>query len=177
VTDLLLNGYKESGLRVCVSTSNKPQIRTRPYPDFLHGAFSAISFAFMTILMSGINMYSMALVMKVVLGKPELQHLAFFPGSRHLRGSGRPAVCNFQEILIWAGALLVPILGMIEESDAADPNQLRTVTEPRSVHGLDGLVMGVTTLPTKDKCQRYQEPISWGGVVACVFVVLNIMLW
>src|ERR1700757_831590 len=31
-------------------------------------ALSAVSFAFMTILMSGINMYSMALVMKVVLG-------------------------------------------------------------------------------------------------------------
>src|SRR5438874_9478449 len=29
---------------------------------------AAISFAFMTVLMSGINMYSMALVMKVVLG-------------------------------------------------------------------------------------------------------------
>src|SRR5256886_14716555 len=31
-------------------------------------AMSAVSFAFMTVLMSGINMYSMALVMKVVLG-------------------------------------------------------------------------------------------------------------
>src|SRR5450755_2879682 len=29
---------------------------------------SAVSFAFMTVLMSGINMYSMALVLKVVLG-------------------------------------------------------------------------------------------------------------
>src|SRR5512135_3478214 len=31
-------------------------------------ALAAISFGFMTVLMSGINMYSMALVMKVVLG-------------------------------------------------------------------------------------------------------------
>src|SRR5476651_102354 len=31
-------------------------------------ALSAVSFAFMTVLMSGVNMYSMALVMKVVLG-------------------------------------------------------------------------------------------------------------
>jgi len=31
-------------------------------------ALSGISFAFMTVLMSGINMYAMALVMKVVLG-------------------------------------------------------------------------------------------------------------
>src|SRR5580658_6516156 len=31
-------------------------------------ALSAVTFAFMTVLMSGINMYSMALVLKVVLG-------------------------------------------------------------------------------------------------------------
>src|SRR3954465_1114850 len=31
-------------------------------------AFAAVTFGFMTVLMSGINMYSMALVMKVVLG-------------------------------------------------------------------------------------------------------------
>src|SRR5436305_120981 len=31
-------------------------------------ALSAVSFAFMTILMSGINMYSMALVMRIILG-------------------------------------------------------------------------------------------------------------
>jgi SSS family solute:Na+ symporter len=49
--------------------------RTHSVPGYLklrYGessrALSAISFAFMTVLMSGINMYSMALVMKVVLG-------------------------------------------------------------------------------------------------------------
>jgi SSS family solute:Na+ symporter len=49
--------------------------RTNSVPGYLHlrygdgaRALSAVSFAFMTILMSGINMYSMALVMKVVLG-------------------------------------------------------------------------------------------------------------
>src|SRR4051794_20143026 len=31
-------------------------------------SFAAISFAFMTVLMSGINMYAMALVMKAILG-------------------------------------------------------------------------------------------------------------
>jgi solute:Na+ symporter, SSS family len=51
------------------------------------------------------------------------------------------------------------------------------VTKPRNVRELEGLVMGVTTLPTKDKCHWYQEPIFWGGVVAVVFVVLNIALW
>jgi SSS family solute:Na+ symporter len=51
------------------------------------------------------------------------------------------------------------------------------VTKPRSVHELEGLVMGATTLPAKDKCHWYHEPIFWGGVVAVVFVVLNIALW
>src|ERR1700759_2833234 len=49
--------------------------RVNSVPGYLHLRFgdgarllSAVSFAFMTILMSGVNMYSMALVMKVVLG-------------------------------------------------------------------------------------------------------------
>src|SRR5437868_12403963 len=49
--------------------------KTHSVPGYLKLRFgessrtlSAISFAFMTVLMSGINMYSMALVMKVVLG-------------------------------------------------------------------------------------------------------------
>jgi SSS family solute:Na+ symporter len=76
--------------------------KTYSVPGYLHlrfgnptRAFSAVSFAFMTILMSGINMYSMALVMKVVLG-PELQHLGFFPGGRYLCGRGRIAVGYIQ---------------------------------------------------------------------------------
>jgi SSS family solute:Na+ symporter len=49
--------------------------RTHSVPGYLKlrfgepsRALSAVTFAFMTVLMSGINMYSMALVMKVVLG-------------------------------------------------------------------------------------------------------------
>src|SRR5947199_8109126 len=49
--------------------------RTHSVPEYLKlrfgessRALSAVSFAFMTVLMSGINMYSMALVMQVVLG-------------------------------------------------------------------------------------------------------------
>src|SRR5579871_6144488 len=49
--------------------------RTHSVPGYLQlrygseaSGLSGISFAFMTVLMSGINMYSMALVMKVVLG-------------------------------------------------------------------------------------------------------------
>ena len=80
---------------------------------------SAISFAFMTVLMSGINMYSMALVMKVVLGWDI--HFSIWVSSITVAvyvglGGLRSAIFNevLQFILIWAGALLIPILGLIE---------------------------------------------------------------
>jgi SSS family solute:Na+ symporter len=50
-------------------------------------------------------------------------------------------------------------------------------TQPRPVVELEGLVMGATVLPPKEKGRWYQEPLFWGGVVASVFVVLNILLW
>jgi solute:Na+ symporter, SSS family len=80
---------------------------------------SAVSFAFMTVLMSGINMYSMALVMKVVLGWDI--HFSIWVSSITVAvyvglGGLRSAIFNevLQFILIWAGALLIPILGLIE---------------------------------------------------------------
>jgi SSS family solute:Na+ symporter len=82
-------------------------------------ALSAVSFAFMTVLMSGINMYSMALVMKVVLGWN--LNFSIWVSSITVAlyvalGGLRSAIYNevLQFILIWLGALLVPILGLIE---------------------------------------------------------------
>ncbi|MFZ0910978.1 MAG: sodium:solute symporter family protein [Candidatus Acidiferrales bacterium] len=82
-------------------------------------ALAAVSFAFMTVLMSGINMYSMALVMKVVLGWDI--HFSIWVSSLTVAvyvalGGLRSAIFNevLQFILIWAGALLIPILGLIE---------------------------------------------------------------
>ncbi len=82
-------------------------------------ALAAVSFAFMTVLMSGINMYSMALVMKVVLGWDI--HFSIWVSSITVAiyvalGGLRSAIFNevLQFILIWAGALLIPILGLIE---------------------------------------------------------------
>jgi SSS family solute:Na+ symporter len=51
---------------VCKTHSVPGYLKLR-YGDGARG-LSAVCFAFMTVLMSGINMYSMALVMKVVLG-------------------------------------------------------------------------------------------------------------
>ena len=82
-------------------------------------ALSAISFAFMTVLMSGINMYAMALVLKVVLGWDI--NFSIWVSSITVAvyvtlGGLRSAIFNevLQFILIWAGALLIPILGLIE---------------------------------------------------------------
>jgi SSS family solute:Na+ symporter len=51
------------------------------------------------------------------------------------------------------------------------------VTKPRPASELEGLVMGASAIPTSEPGRWYQEPIFWGGVIAVVFVVLNIVLW
>ncbi len=80
---------------------------------------SAVTFGFMTVLMSGINMYAMALVMKVVLGWDI--HFSIWVSSITVMvyvvlGGLLSAIFNevLQFVLIWLGALLVPILGLIE---------------------------------------------------------------
>ena len=82
-------------------------------------AISSISFALMTVLMSGINMYAMAVVMKVVLGWN--MHFSIWVSAGTVAvyvalGGLRSAIFNevLQFFLIWAGALLIPILGLIE---------------------------------------------------------------
>jgi solute:Na+ symporter, SSS family len=100
--------------------------KTHSVPGYLKLRFgepsrtlSSVSFAFMTVLMSGINMYSMALVMKVVLGWDI--NLSIWVSSITVAvyvalGGLRSAIFNevLQFVLIWAGALLIPILGLVE---------------------------------------------------------------
>jgi solute:Na+ symporter, SSS family len=100
--------------------------RTHSVPGYLKLRFgessrtlSAVSFAAMTLLMSGTNMYSMALVMKVVLGWDI--HFSIWVSSLTVAiyvalGGLRSAIFNevLQFILIWAGAALIPIMGLIE---------------------------------------------------------------
>src|SRR5215813_8591646 len=90
-------------------------------------ALSSISFAFMTVLMSGINMYSMALVLKIVLGwniNVSILISSVTVAIYVALGGLRSAIFNevLQFILIWAGALPIPILGLIE---AGGPTGLR----------------------------------------------------
>src|SRR6202522_360528 len=100
--------------------------KTHSVPGYLQLRFgeaarglSAISFALMTILMSGVNMYAMALVMKTVLGWNITFSIWVGAGTVALYvmlGGLRSAIINevLQFVLIWAGAAMIPILGLIE---------------------------------------------------------------
>jgi SSS family solute:Na+ symporter len=100
--------------------------KTHSVPGYLKLRFgessrtlSAISFAMMTVLMSGINMYSMALVMKVVLGWDinfSILVSSITVAIYVTLGGLRSAIFNevLQFILIWAGSLLIPVLGLVD---------------------------------------------------------------
>ncbi len=80
---------------------------------------SAVSFALMTVLMSGVNMFAMAEVMRVVLGWDlnfSIVVSSLAVAAYVALGGLRSAIFNevLQFVLIWAGALLVPILGLVE---------------------------------------------------------------
>ncbi len=100
--------------------------RTHSVPGYLKLRYgeearvlSAVSFAVMTILMSGINMYSMAVIMKVILGWNI--HFSIWVSSLTvalyvMAGGLRSAIFNevLQFFLIWLGCLIVPVVGLIE---------------------------------------------------------------
>jgi SSS family solute:Na+ symporter len=82
-------------------------------------ALSAISFGLMTVLMSGINMFAMAKVMNVVLGWD--MDISIWVSSVTVAayvflGGLLSAIFNevLQFVLIWLGALLIAIIGLIE---------------------------------------------------------------
>jgi SSS family solute:Na+ symporter len=93
------------------------------YLDLRYGreasTVAAVSFAIEMILMSGVNMFAMAVVMKVVLGWD--MTFSIFVSSVAVAayvglGGLRSAIFNevLQFVLIWGGALLVPILGLLQ---------------------------------------------------------------
>jgi len=100
--------------------------KTHSVPGYLKLRFgesssmlSAVSFGLMTVFMSGINMYAMAIVMKVVLGWDI--NFSIWVSSLTVMvyvvlGGLLSAIFNevLQFMLIWLGALLIPIIGMIE---------------------------------------------------------------
>lgn len=100
--------------------------KTHSVPGYLQLRFgegarglAAVSFGLMTILMSGVNMYAMAVVMQTVLGWNITFSIwvgAITVAIYVMLGGLRSAIINevLQFVLIWAGAALIPILGLIE---------------------------------------------------------------
>ncbi|MGE5326011.1 MAG: sodium:solute symporter family protein, partial [Deltaproteobacteria bacterium] len=100
--------------------------KTHSVPGYLElrydratSGLSAITFAVMTILMSGVNMYAMAVVLQTILGWNF--HLSIWVSSITVAvyvalGGLYSAIFNevVQFFLIWLGALLIPILGLME---------------------------------------------------------------
>ena len=155
--------------------------KTHSVPGYLQLRFgestrglSAVSFAFMTVLMSGINMYAMALVMKVVLGWNI--HFSIWVSSLTVGvyvalGGLFSAIFNevLQFFLIWFGAMLIPILGLIETG------------------GWKGLIARIhQNYPTGDYTHLWQglghfsaNPmgIHWTGIVLGLGFVISFGYW
>src|ERR1700678_1238012 len=137
-------------------------------------ALSAVSFAFMTILMSGINMYSMAIVMKVVLGWD--LNFSIWVSSITVAvyvalGGLKSAIYNevLQFILIWTGALLVPILGLIEVGGWSNLRQQIATNLGRSDY--------VHLWSTLGHFNTHPMGVNWFGIVFGLGFVVSFGYW
>ncbi|MFY9646506.1 MAG: sodium:solute symporter family protein [Terriglobales bacterium] len=136
-------------------------------------AVSAVSFAFMTVLMSGVNMFAMAKVLQIVLGWDI--HFSIWVSSLTVAiyvtlGGLRSAIFNevLQFFLIWAGALLIPILGLIE---AGGWSQLKLQIAQRTS---DQYIHMWSTLGS---FTNNPMGVNWVGMVFGLGVVLAMGYW
>ena len=137
-------------------------------------ALSGLMFTFMTLFMAGIDMYAMALVLKVVLGWNI--HFSIWVSSITVAiyvalGGLFSAIFNevLQFFLIWLGALLIPILGLIETG------------------GWDGLVARIhQNFPQGDYTHLWRSlgsfadnpmGINWIGIVFGLGFVISFGYW
>src|SRR5208337_440278 len=136
-------------------------------------ALSAICFAFMTVLMSGINMYAMAVVMRVVLGWDI--HFSIWVSSITVAvyvalGGLRSAIFNevLQFFLIWAGALLIPILGLYEAGGWTNLKlQIAQRTSDQYIHLWSGL----------GSFSNNPMGINWVGIVFGLGAIISMGYW
>src|SRR5580704_8613971 len=155
--------------------------KTHSVPGYLHLRFgegaravSAGSFALMTILMSGVNMYAMAVVMQTVLGWNLTFSIWVGAGTVALYvmlGGLRSAIINevLQFVLIWAGAALVPILGLIEAGGWTTLKAQIAVNVGRS----DYTHMWTTLGSFKDNPMG----VHWTGIVFGLGFVISFGYW
>jgi SSS family solute:Na+ symporter len=136
-------------------------------------ALSAISFAFMTVLMSGVNMFAMAKVMQIVLGWDI--NFSIWVSSLTVAiyvtlGGLRSAIFNevLQFFLIWAGVLLVPILGLYEAGGWTNLKlQIAHRASEQYVHMWSGL----------GSFGNNPEGINWIGIVFGLGAVISMGYW
>jgi solute:Na+ symporter, SSS family len=136
-------------------------------------AVSAVSFAFMTVLMSGVNMFAMAKVMQIVLGWDINFSIWISAGTVAIYvalGGLRSAIFNevLQFFLIWAGALLIPILGLYETGGWSNLKlQIAQRASEQYVHMWSGLG-DFTNNPMG---------INWVGIVFGLAAVISMGYW
>src|SRR3989475_6274004 len=136
-------------------------------------ALSAVSFAFMTVLMSGVNMFAMAKVMQIVLGWDI--NFSIWISSLTVAiyvalGGLRSAIFNevLQFFLIWAGALLIPILGLYE---AGGWHNLKILIAQRASEQYVHLWSGL------DSFTDNPMGIHWTGIVFGLGSVISMGYW
>ena len=155
--------------------------KTHSVPGYLQLRFgegarglSAVSFGFMTILMSGVNMYAMAVVMQTVLGWNITFSIwvgAITVAIYVMLGGLRSAIINevLQFVLIWAGAALIPILGLIE---AGGWNNLK-LQIAHNVGSGDYTHLWSTLGHFKDNPMG----INWAGIVFGLGAIISFGYW
>ncbi len=136
-------------------------------------ALSAVSFAFMTVLMSGVNMFAMAKVMQIVLGWDinfSIWVSSLTVGVYVALGGLRSAIFNevLQFFLIWAGALLIPILGLYE---AGGWGNLKVLIAQRASAEYVHLWSGLGSFSTNPM------GINWVGIVFGLGAVISMGYW
>ena len=136
-------------------------------------ALSAISFAFMTVLMSGVNMFAMAKVMQIVLGWNI--NFSIWVSSLTVAiyvtlGGLRSAIFNevLQFFLIWAGSLLIPILGLYEAGGWSNlKTQIAGRASPEYVH----------LWSTLGSFGSNPMGIHWTGIVFGLGAIISMGYW
>jgi solute:Na+ symporter, SSS family len=136
-------------------------------------ALSAVSFAFMTVLMSGVNMFAMAKVMQIVLGWDI--NFSIWVSSVTVAiyvtlGGLRSAIFNevLQFFLIWAGALLIPILGLYE---AGGWSHLKVLITQRASEQYVHLWAGLGSFSNNPM------GINWVGIVFGLAAIISMGYW
>ncbi len=161
--------------------------RTHSVPGYLQLRYgpatrglSAICFAGMTILMSGVNIFAMALVMQVVLGWDmnfSIWVSSISMGAYVVLAGLLSAIFNevLQFMLIWLGALLIPILGLVQAGGWSGLRHdiVRNLTH-FGIHNPGSFVHAWSTLG-----HFHDNPmgINWIGIVFGLGAVLSMGYW